>query len=341
MSNEITFSVIIPVYNTEKYLRKCLDSVLNQSYRHFEAIIVNDGSTDASEEVIRQYLSDSRFTLISQENKGLGGARNTGILAAKGDYLVFLDSDDYLDLDCLETLAAVMDNQKYDVIAFDAIGVSVDGQKVQHYTNRIYSEYLNDISRVQLMMMEPTSCFKSYKRSLFQDNQIWFPERLWYEDFATTLRLALHTEKNCYIKKSLYYYVQQPSSITHTKFSKRMLEIKTAFDIVKTYYEDKNVFDIYKDELEWNCFLHTQYYSAFRLLSYGLHYKEIRQLNQYCRSIFPDYRSNKYISENKDRYYLMGKVINCNWIGFWVRIHKERLKSRIYNFLQYVLKGKK
>ena len=103
MSNEITFSVIIPVYNTEKYLGKCLDSLLNQSYSNFEALIVNDGSTDASEEVIKQYLNDSRITLISQENKGLGGARNTGILAAKGEYLVFLDSDDYLSFDCLKS----------------------------------------------------------------------------------------------------------------------------------------------------------------------------------------------------------------------------------------------
>lgn len=341
MSNEITFSVIVPVYNTEKYVGKSLDSLLNQSYRNFEAVIVNDGSTDDSEKVITQYLSDSRFTLITQENKGLGGARNTGIQAAKGEYLVFLDSDDYLNSDCLESLADVIKRTKYDVVIFDAVGVTVTGEQVQYYTNGRYAEQLNEISSVQYMMMEPTSCFKAYRKILFWENQISFPERLWYEDFATTLRLAVNTEKNCYIKKPLYYYVQQPSSITHTKFSKRMLEIKTAFDIVKTYYEDNNVFDIYKDELEWNCFLHTQYYSAFRLLSYGLHYKEIRELNRYCRSIFPDYRSNKYISENKDRYYLMGKVINCNWIGFWVRIHKERLKSRIYNFLQYVLKGKK
>ena len=190
------------------------------------------------------------------------------------------------------------------------------------------------------MMMEPTSCFKSYKRSLFQDNQIWFPERLWYEDFATTLRLALHTEKNCYIKKSLYYYVQQPSSITHTKFSKRMLEIKTAFNIVKAYYEDNHVFDIYKDELAWNCFLHLQYYSAFRLLSYGLHYKEMKELREYFQTVFPDYKSNKYILEYKEQYYLMEKVYKCDWIGFSVHIHKERLKSRIYDILHSLMKGK-
>lgn len=340
MSNEITFSVIIPVYNTEKYLRKSLDSVLNQSYRNFEALIVNDGSTDASEEVIRQYLNDSRFTLISQANKGLGGARNTGIQAAKGEYLVFLDSDDYLSADCLKTLADVINNQKYDVVVFDAIGVTSSGQQMLCYTNSYYSEQLNHISRIQLMMMEPTSCFKSYKRTLFLENHIWFPERLWYEDFATTLRLALHTEKNCYIKKSLYFYVQQTSSITHTKFSKRMLEIETAFNIVKEYYEGNHVFDIYKDELEWNCFLHLQYYSAFRLLSYGLHYKEMKELSKYFKSVFPAYKSNKYLHEYKERYYLMEKVYKCDWVGFFVCIYKERLKSRIYEILHSLMKCK-
>ena len=231
-------------------------------------------------------------------------------------------------------------NKKYDVIIFDAIGVTVTGEQVQYYTNSCYTEQSNEISKVQLMMMEPTSCFKAYRRTLFSENQISFPERLWYEDFGTTLRIALHTEENIYLKKPLYYYVQQPSSITHTKFSKRMLEIKKAFNIVKAYYEQNNVFDVYKDELEWNCFLHVQYYSAFRLLSYGLHYKEIRELNQYCKTVFPDYKSSKYIKEYQDRYYLMKKVIKCDWIGFYTHIHMERLKSKIYNILHDIVKGK-
>ena len=340
MSSEIKFSVIVPVYNTEKYLEKCLDSLLNQSYSNFEVLAVNDGSTDSSEEIIQQYLGDSRFKLITQENKGLGGARNTGIQAAKGDYLVLLDSDDYITPDCLESLVDVINNKEYDVVIFDAIGVTEAGQQIQLFTNRNYSEPLSEISKVQLMLMEPTSCFKAYRRTLFSDNKIHFPERLWYEDFATTLRIALHTENNVYIKKPLYNYVQQPSSITHTKFSKRMLEIKTAFSIVREYYENSHVFDEYKEELSWNCFLHLQYYSAFRLLSYGLHYREIRELNEYCKAVFPDYQCSKYVSEYKDKYYLMDKVVKCDWFGFYYQIHKERLKSKIYNILHDFVKGK-
>lgn len=340
MNNEITFSVIIPVYNTEKYLRKSLNSVLGQSYSNFEVLIVNDGSTDASEEVIKQYLGDSRFKLISQMNKGLGGARNTGIQAAKGDYLVFLDSDDYLSIDCLKSLVDVINNKEYDVIVFDAIGVSESDQQIQHFTNRNYTKPLSEISKIQFMMMEPTACFKAYKRVLFSGYHIYFPERLWYEDFATTLRLALHAEENIYIKKPLYYYVQQPSSITHTRFSKRMLEIKTAFDIVKEYYEQNNVYDVFKDELEWNGFLHMQYYSAFRLFSYGFHYAEMRQLSNYFKTVFMDYKSNKYILAQKEQYYLMDKIYRSDWIGFYVQIHKDRLKSKIYKFLCDFMKDK-
>ncbi len=333
MDSGISFSIIIPVYNTEKFIKKCLDSVINQSYEFFEAIVVNDGSTDSSVNVVNQFLQDPRIRLIPQENKGLGGARNTGICAAKGDYLVFLDSDDYISKDMLKELADVIQEEKCDIVAFDAIGITSEGEKVQYYGYSEYPDPINKITKQQLMMMEPTSCFKSYKRDLFIKNQIFFPERLWYEDFATILRIALYAKDNVYIKKPLYYYVQQPNSITHSRYSERMLEIRMAFDLVKEHYEHNNAFDLFHDELEWNCFLHLQYYSAFRLLSYGFHYREITELSRYCKTVFPKYRFNKYVMERKNQYYLMEKVILCDWIGFFARIQKERIKSIVYKML--------
>lgn len=333
MNSGILFSIIIPVYNTEKYIKKCLDSVINQGYEYFEAIVVNDGSTDASVKIVNQYLQDPRFRLISQENKGLGGARNTGICAAKGDYLVFLDSDDYISKDMLEALEDVIQKEKCDIVAFDAIGITVAGERIQYYGYSEYPASLNRITKEQLMVMEPTSCFKSYKRDLFTKNQIFFPEKLWYEDFATILRIALYAKNNVYIKKPLYYYVQQPNSITHSRYSERMLEIRTAFNLVKEYYENNNAFDLFHDELEWNCFLHLQYYSAFRLLSYGFHYRDITELSRYCKNVFPEYKTNKYILVRKSQYYLMKKVIMCDWIGFFAFIQKERIKSRVYKIL--------
>ena len=121
------FSIIIPVYNVEKYLRDCLDSVLGQSFSDWEAICVNDGSTDHSASILEEYASrDIRITVISQPNGGLSAARNTGMNAAKGDYVIFLDSDDWLEADALKTYSAltedvflkILDNTKKRTIFF-------------------------------------------------------------------------------------------------------------------------------------------------------------------------------------------------------------------------------
>ena len=112
------FSIIIPVYNVENYLRDCLDSVLGQSFSDWEAVCVNDGSTDHSVSILEEYASrDNRITVISQPNGGLSAARNTGLNAAKGDYVIFLDSDDWLEADALKTLSENLSGE--DLLCFN------------------------------------------------------------------------------------------------------------------------------------------------------------------------------------------------------------------------------
>ena len=124
----VSFSVIIPVYNTEKFITKCLDSVLKQTYKEYDVIIVNDGSTDSSAEIVECYEKKyDRIQVVTQANKGLGGARNTGIASAKGDYLVFLDSDDYIREDMLEIRARRWKPKTWMSLAFDAYTTDSSG----------------------------------------------------------------------------------------------------------------------------------------------------------------------------------------------------------------------
>lgn len=337
---EPTFSIIIPVYNTERFIKKCLDSVLQQTYTAYEVIVVNDGTTDASGEISESYSKKyNQIRVITQENKGLGGARNTGIDAAEGDYLVFLDSDDYIREDMLEVLHRALKEGYPDVVAFDAYMVDMSGAIHGRCSIQTYPSSRANLSAKDLLMMEPTSCFKIYRRQLFQENRIYFPERLWYEDFATIPRVALHIQKMTYIKEPLYFYVQNPDSITHSKYSERMLEITRAFDCVLKYYKDKEKFEDYYQELEWNCFLHVLYYSSFRLLHSSYRIKEMRSLEHYCTNLFTGYSHNIYVEQMKDDRYLMAEVVQRRYWRFYFHMQKETLYSTLVNVLTKICGG--
>lgn len=314
------FSVIIPVYNVEKYLATCLDSVLLQDFPDYEIIAVNDGSTDGSAEILREYEAKTdKLKVIFQENKGLGGARNTGIIHAQGDYLVFLDSDDYIKNDMLKELDRCLTAHEVDILAFDGVQVTEDGKTISTMANREYQQEYTDLTVKQFLLFEPTACTKVYKRALFSQYRILFPERLWYEDFATTYRVALHSQKIGYLKKPFYYYVQQSGSITHSTNTARFTEITKAFAMNLEEFRKYEAFETYRDELEWNCMLHVLYYSAFRFLTCGCHIKEMKKLYVYSKKIFPALEKNRYIAERADRYDKMNLIVSRRYFLFYLK----------------------
>ena len=211
------YSIIVPVYNVEQFLETCIESILHQNFIDYEIIAVNDGSTDGSKEILEDYLKKTeRLKVIHQRNKGLGGARNTGIQTATGDYLLLLDSDDYLEMNALETLATYLDKYNLDILAFDCNKVDIEGNIIETISVIDYKEKYTPLTQKQFLFFEPTACTKVYKRTLFTQNKIRFPERLWYEDLATVFRLVPYAKRIGYLKESCYNYVQQPNSITHS-----------------------------------------------------------------------------------------------------------------------------
>lgn len=314
------FSIIVPVYNVEKYLKVCLDSILKQDYTDYEIIAVNDGSTDGSLEILNEYKKKTeRLVILSQNNKGLGGARNTGIDHAQGEYLIFLDSDDYIDKSMLNDTGRILTQYNLDILAFDGYRVTEDGKVIDTITVNSYRNEYTNLTRKQFLVLEPTGCTKIYKRKLFTDIDIRFPEKLWYEDLATTYKLVLAANNLGYLKKPMYYYLQQADSITHSTNVTRMMEIMSAFDEEIIYYKDQGVFNEYFEELEWNCFLHVLYYSAFRLFSCGYHIKEMKELYSYAKAYFPHIEDNKYvriISRQRD---LMDLILEKKYFRFYLK----------------------
>lgn len=213
------FSVIVPVYNVEKYLDKCLASILRQTFKNFECIIIDDGSPDNSNAIIDKYIKlDQRFKVLHQKNMGVSAARNTGLDIAKGDYIIFVDSDDYIADDYLEEFALKIADTDADIVICGFIEVLKDSQKTVCFeapsTEVIKQNILADIW--------PSYAWnKCYKKYLFEN--IRFPVGKIFEDLLTIPELCLSAKKIVCIPDALYYYNRQNmNSITTAMTAEEM-----------------------------------------------------------------------------------------------------------------------
>lgn len=208
-------SLIIPVYHAEKYLRRCLDSALQQTFSDMEIIVVNDGSEDASLEICREYeAKDSRFHVLDKENTGVSDSRNRAIAMAQGEYLQFLDSDDWLAPDATESL--VYAARKYDCDLVIADFYRVDGAV---FTEKQHIREHGLLTREQYaayMMQEPDDFYygvlwnKLYRRSVIEEHQIRMnPELRWCEDFLFNLSYIRYAERFTAIQTPIYYYYEE------------------------------------------------------------------------------------------------------------------------------------
>ena len=250
------FSIIIPIYNVEKYIQKCLDSVSNQTYDDFEAICVNDGTLDNSIDFVNDMIkNDNRFKLFNKKNGGLSDARNYGIAKAKGDYFVFLDSDDFLESDLLMELSNEIDNSNADCIIYDFYQyVMVDNSK-QIIKNKFLqgNNYNLKENKNLLSLMNNCAWNKCYKSSLFIVNDLQYPVGYLYEDLGLTYRLLYYSNSVRFINKPLInYLIDRPGNIS-TNISKRIFDVIDMCQLNVDFFKDKNEFDIYYQELECLC----------------------------------------------------------------------------------------
>lgn len=230
----IKYSFIVPVYNTEKYLSKCLDSLVNQTFKDFEIVIVNDGSYDNSLNIINEYANNySNITVINQENLGLSMARNNGVKACNGNYILFIDSDDYVELDLLEKIDSEVSD--VDVLRYQIITEDMDG------SNKIYHKEtpFDSINGKQAFMflsnyyfVEPACCYV-YNRNYFISNDFYFEKGVYHEDYGLIPYVIYKALKVKSIDYLGYHYVRRDDSITNNSDYNKT--VKKAFDTLTLY----------------------------------------------------------------------------------------------------------
>lgn len=203
-------SIIMSAYNAQETVKRAIDSVLCQTYKDLELIVVNDASTDSTDEIVRQY-SDERIKYIKHRtNKGAGLARRDGIHKATGDYITFLDSDDYYAEDCIETLVNATNNGEIDIVSPGYIVVRKDGEekKVPTPTTTDGDLYIYDESRTLHFLT-----IQLIRRSLF--NNVEYSDRRFIEDSSTFIKILYYAKNRRAIDYAGYYYVQYADSLIH------------------------------------------------------------------------------------------------------------------------------
>lgn len=293
------FSVIVPIYNVEEYLERCIGSVLEQTFNDYELLLVNDGSPDNSAEICRKYLKNGKVKYFEKENGGLGDARNYGIERAKGEYLVFIDSDDYVEKELLESVNNIIDKYKSDIVIFDYM--LVDMQDELMYVERQKLEantVLNVKSNKELLLLEPAAWNKVYKRQLFIENDFRYPSRVWYEDLRTTAKVLSSAERIVYIDKAFYHYFQRPGSIMNNKNLKRNLEIIDAVEDIRQYFNFRFPSQ-YTQEIEFLAVWKVLVDTSGRIMSIGYDKNVIGQVYSYVKNTFPDFRHNTYLKKGE------------------------------------------
>lgn len=286
-------SLIIPVYNVENYIEKCLNSVVNQTLKDMEVIIVNDGSKDLSKQKIQKYLEKYPWIkYLEKENGGLSDARNYGMPYATGKYIAFLDSDDYVEETMYEEMYNIAEKENADM---------VDCDFVWEYPNRKRKD-IGEIYKTKKEMIEKCRVVawnKIIKREILEKTKIKFPVGLRYEDMEFFYKLVPYINKVSFIKKCFVHYVQRENSIANTQ-NVRTKEIFIILDNIISYYKEKGLYDEYRDELEY-IYVKFLLCSSLKRISKIAEKKERKQAQKETwdniNKKFPNWRKNSILKK--------------------------------------------
>lgn len=290
----IKISVIVPVYNAERYLIKCINSIMNQSFtEEYELILVNDGSEDHSEDIINKKIEEfgtDKIIKVNQKNGGQGKARNAGVRIARGEFVTFVDSDDYIDKEMLKDLYEKAVQEKADLVICDYIE-EIGENKV--YRKSLYKE-LEDINKEYILTVAGP-CSKLIKRSLIEENDLYFPENMIYEDLAVMPTFGAFADKIVYIKKPYYYYyIRSNSSMRQLEYSEKLKNIFRAMELLEKKFVDSDLKEKYKEELEFLYIEHLLYAGIGRFINFKEGNEDIKRIHDIMSEKFPNWKKNKY-----------------------------------------------
>lgn len=240
----ILFSIIVPVYNVENYLKECLESLIKQTYYNLEIICINDGSTDNSLQILKEYKKkDKRIKVINQKHYGVSHTRNNGIRISKGDFITFVDSDDFIDLNVFEKCVKKIINNNADIVVYQLIA---ENQKYQRYLdNKIYIS--DPYSAIRDYNLYPSTCNKIFRRKIIIENNIFFKEDVKYAEDAIFKEFAFIKATVIALEPSvIYHYVYRKNSAEHSlneiiKIESQIKRIDYLYDFYKKNNELRNI----------------------------------------------------------------------------------------------------
>ncbi len=295
----IKVSIIVPVYNVETYLEKCVESLICQTHKNIEIILVDDGSTDNCPFLCDVFSKkDSRITVVHKENGGLSSARNEGIKIATGDYIAFVDSDDYVKENYIKLLLnACLENN----CTISACGY------YEYYSESNYKTICGEKACVissedaikDIFTMKNEVCVvawnKLYAKTLFTEFGINYPEGKIHEDVFTTYKLCALTDEVAYVNEPLYYYVQRQTSIMGQTFSRKRLQLLEAVESISSFVKEKS--PEFDDEFVYYTFLN--YLTLLNAMA-DCRYKDsslFKELRAKIWDMLPELKTNKYFGK--------------------------------------------
>lgn len=303
----IKVSVIVPVYNTSQYLKRCLDALCNQTLKEIEVILVDDGSTDGSSEIMWTYEKEypQKIKVLWKENGGQASARNMGIQKACGKYIGFADSDDYVDRTLFEKMYLLAEEKKADFIecGYHCMYEMGSGSKEIGTRGRI-RQYKNQKD----MMIDPqvSPWNKLYTREMLLREHILFPENVIYEDTAFYIKTIPHIYNPVFLDEKLVYYCVRPDSTMTRNRNVRVGDIFIVLQHILDYYQKQGYYAAYRNELEYFC---TKIVFCSSLGRIGrvhdpkLRRQLIRHSFEFANEKFPGYKKNE-LFEGKTGLYI-------------------------------------
>lgn len=310
---KIKISVIVPVYNTSKYLNKCLDSIINQSLKEIEIICVNDGSTDNSLDILKEYQrKDSRIIIINKKNGGLTSARNCGINISRGKYCLNIDSDDFIGEDYLTDVYEIAEKKNLDILITDIIYYRSDSEYIESDLNITEDIILTGNEYIKLFFKENFLGYtwnKLIKTSLYKEYKLQYNENIFlFEDIELILRITYFCKRIGKLNKAYYYYRQGENN------GVRKVKLKNFYDLVECFNSLKKFFST-KEKWIYDEIKHTKkLFITSEVLSekYLIVGEDSKVIKKYLDEIKNEkYIFNKFTSKNKRIFGAKERIFLC------------------------------
>lgn len=315
---DIKVSVIVPVYGTEQYLRKCLDSLIGQTLKEIEIIVVNDGSPDNSQAIINEY--EQRYGNVcgfQKENGGMSDARNYGIQHAKGEFIAFVDSDDYIEPDMCKVMYEKAERDSLDIVVCDTI---MDYPSYS-YVMKGDLGYTDDPVKAYIFSY-PNPPARLIRASLMKEHL--FRKGIWYEDLELMPTFAVYTTKIGFVHEAFYHYFQRTGSIMHqTQFNPKFEDLFEVLENVLGIFKTNGLHEKYYKELEYLFIIHLQRSAILRFSGIKGAKTCLARVHAVMKNEFPHWSKNPYLKQSGWKFHLI--CLLGAWRQYWVISLLKRL----------------